>query len=246
MYTSIEKKVRALLALAHSSNPNEAANAAAKAQALMQRHHIEQAALHGRQMPAAYVAHKEVLPNNHLWRKRLASILAQLNFCEVFTFPGSKEITLVGDETSVALVLELFHYLCQQATMLARVGYISHCQVRAAYHKKPDNRKHWQTQFDLGMLEMVKSRLIAQYEEFKRGQVAEQQEDAQEIRALIVLKQSQLQEAIAAFSNGDFKTNVYGDKSPQPANDAFYVGMSAGNAVALNPTLEKPEEEHYA
>lgn len=248
MYTSEEiiEKVRALLALTQSSNPNEAALAASKAQELMQRYHLE-SALHGYMMPAQYTVQKVELPNNHLWRKRLASTLAQLNFCECFTVANAKEVTFVGDKVSVAIVVELFTYLCQQAAMLANAGYIAHCQMRCSHCKKPDNRVRWQTEFYLGLFEMVKRRLVEQYERFKKADDAQQPEaEQQEIRALLVVKQSQLSEATKAYlGNRKAQTRSF-HTDEKKATDAFYVGMSAGMHVTINRMIEREEEPDYA
>jgi hypothetical protein len=148
-------KVRKLLALATSSNPHEAALAAARAQALIETHRLQawmdadRAAEHdpdpivdARDQPL------EVGRRIRRWKTALAVVLGQANGCVAYTLGGEKEssIVLVGRGRDRAAVTELWSWLVQ------RIEWLS------ATHGAGKNKK-WHEAFRLGVVDSVAERL---------------------------------------------------------------------------------------
>src|SRR5258708_2572171 len=70
----IIEKIRGLLALAKSSNPNEVALAAQRATALMQKYNLDQAQVDLSRNQPAYTKSAFALESNRRWRHRLMSL----------------------------------------------------------------------------------------------------------------------------------------------------------------------------
>jgi hypothetical protein len=122
MQDDILRKIRGLLKLGESDNPNEAASAAAMAARLMERHSIEAAAL---ELSADQAEPEEPLQKfnepigkSGSWRYRLADALASANGCIIYR-TGS-ELLIAGRATGAEKVRYLFAYCEREIDRLAR------------------------------------------------------------------------------------------------------------------------------
>lgn len=112
------EKIKKLLRLAQSDNPNEAALAAAKAQELMDRHQIQAAMLDekGAEEPDEDIVHfsdrddalDDLGGRRAVWKGSLASTISEHNACVAY-YSGSR-IVMVGRPTDVAAVRYLYVY----------------------------------------------------------------------------------------------------------------------------------------
>lgn len=126
-YEEALDKVGKLLRLSTSSNPNEAALAASRAQEIMSRFKIDQAALAYDQNGKAEVREEikdfgfdPIHRSNRLsrWRAALARHLARANACKLY-MTGSN-LCLVGRASDVGAVRYLFNWLEQQVEQLVQ------------------------------------------------------------------------------------------------------------------------------
>lgn len=148
-------RVRKLLALATSPNPHEAANAAARAQALIETHRL-QAWLEAEQReeedpdPIVDARDTPLATGRRIrkWKSALASVLAQANGCVAYTGQQGREqsIILVGRSRDREAVRELWDWLVK------RIEWLS------ATHGEGQDRK-WHEAFRIGVVDAVAQRL---------------------------------------------------------------------------------------
>lgn len=122
-------KARKLLALATSDNPNEAAQAAARAQEILDRHEITQAMLEvddedGEEVEnfADKGAPLESAGSIATWKACLARSVSEANQCKVFTSraTGKRTIEIIGRPSDVQKVRYLFAYLTHETDRLVK------------------------------------------------------------------------------------------------------------------------------
>lgn len=118
---SVIAKVKKLLALATSSNPNEAASAAAMAQDLMTKYSIESAALE-----AETAAPKEAVGAQNMtesrvetWKRRIGVVVAKANNCKVF-LGRNNNFMIVGTPSDAKATSYIYTYICAEIERLAR------------------------------------------------------------------------------------------------------------------------------
>ncbi len=165
-------RVRKLLALATSSNPHEAALAAARAQALIEAHRLQgwldaeqEAAADPDPIEDARDEPLETARRIRKWKTVLANALAQANGCVAYTLDAGKmkSIVLVGRRRDREAVRTLWDWLVR------RIEWLS------ATHGAGQDRQ-WHEAFRIGVVGAVAERL--------REAVAEAQE-ALPVRALV-------------------------------------------------------------
>lgn len=148
-------RVRKLLALATSPNPHEAALAAARAQALIERHRLEawlEAEQREHDDPDPIVDARdeplEVGRRLRTWKVVLASALAEVNGCLAYTATRGRDeaIVLVGRGRDRAAVAELWGWLVR------RIEWLS------ATHG-PGRSRQWHEAFRIGVVDAVAERL---------------------------------------------------------------------------------------
>jgi hypothetical protein len=142
--------VRKLLALSQSSHVHEAAAAAARAQALIERYRLQEM-IEAEQAAAAEPVDEELLDvarRTRRWRTVLAAALADVNGCLVFTREVGRErqIVLVGTSGDRAAVRSLWEWLVPQLEWLS------------ATHG-PGRDKRWHDDFRVGAAEVIGARL---------------------------------------------------------------------------------------
>jgi ElaB/YqjD/DUF883 family membrane-anchored ribosome-binding protein len=122
-------RIRKLLALSTSSNENEAAAAAEKAQALLAEHNLSMfdvKASDGDDMMKDIIIDNTIVTSSHPWRRPLGSAVAQLYFCTYYytTRRGSSVNihSFVGADHNVMVAVMMFKYLLETIDRLAQQG----------------------------------------------------------------------------------------------------------------------------
>src|SRR5262245_43821012 len=110
----VVERIRKLLALSTSANPNEAALAAEKAVELAQRHNLDLARIDG--VPAdPYVERSCDVGGASQWRWLLMSAVARANFCRALRRRERGRLLssmfVIGEPHNVAVCEFLFDYL---------------------------------------------------------------------------------------------------------------------------------------
>ncbi len=122
MTDDILRKIRGLLKLGESDNPNEAASAVAMAQRLMERHSIGEAAL-ALSEPTAEPdeevrSFEDPLGASGSWRSRLAQALAKANGCSIWR--SGNQLRLIGRPSGAEKVRYLFAYCSKEVDRITR------------------------------------------------------------------------------------------------------------------------------
>jgi hypothetical protein len=161
MADAILDKVRKLLRLAGNNNsPEEAAAAAAKAQAMIDEHNLNAAAIAldaDVEPPDEPIQDFEDSPltTGHrvdTWKFSLASVVSHANSCKPYTWEG--RIHLIGRPSDVETVRYLFAYIARQIDALAE----SHGAGKGYV---------WRQNFRRGCVDTVSRKLAASRKEFK-------------------------------------------------------------------------------
>lgn len=214
--TPILEKIKKLFALSGSSNPNEAASAAAKAQALLMQHNLT-------------MVHLEAIPEEdeyrcafidtgtRIWSRSLLNALALTNFCVLVYDRPMKRCALIGKKTDREVVVVLYHSLL---TQLQNMVTITYRESRSDQHQRS-----WRNDFYLGAVVCIQKRLQAQ----KDAQVAA----SNACRALIVTSDAALKSAM----NRLYPRTKLGRQPLTYATDAYVAGREAGDRVVLNAVL---------
>lgn len=229
-------KVQKLLRLATSSNANEAALAAAKAQELIDKH----------QLAATLLAMDAVEPMKGLddepiidfekagapldaakkldrWRGSLASAVARSNACRIY-YSGS-EIGLVGRPSDAETVRYLY-------------GYLSREVERLATESGQGMGRTWRNNFRLGVVETIHKKLYEQRRKFESETRAEARAAgstalARIDRALATIDKRG--ESVDAWVKSNLKLYARGGGSGSQYNaSAREAGRRAGHSIAIS------------
>jgi len=167
---TLVSKVHKLLRLSTSSNANEAALAAAKAQELIDKHNLSATLLALEQAQpvdtldepiqdfSAAGAPLDSQKTAQTWRSRLAVVVSRLNGCRVYTSGG--DIALVGRPTDAETVRYLYGYLTREIERLTNE------QGRGM-------GTSWRNNFRLGAVQGVTVKLYESRQAFERTVRAE-------------------------------------------------------------------------
>lgn len=125
----VMRRVRKLLKLSRSDNPNEAAAAAAQAQKLLLQHGLEASELEGDESAEQISFLEKFHERARLdkWAMRLAGAIAEVNQCRVLintVRAGSRvrrSLRLVGHASDLAKARYLFDYYAAETRRLSRV-----------------------------------------------------------------------------------------------------------------------------
>lgn len=214
--TPILSKIKKLLALSTSSNPNEAALAAAKAQELLMQHNLTMSQVQT-QEPSSY-ERSTVQTGKRVWRRLLLTTIAQNNFCESIYNVTQHISVLIGETHNIEVVTYLYQYLIGQLEPMA-----------VAAHQRsiaPVHGKTWFDSFYMGAVNSIHERLEAQKREMEAA--------SNDCRALVVSKDAELKTAVMKF----FPNVRNGGTKRVRSADGYFEGVEAGNRVALNKAIE--------
>jgi len=157
---NIVEKIKKLLALAESSNANEAALAASRAQELMVKYAIEEAALAPEQRTIEPIG-TEVITTDYklmpIWHALLAYVLAPSFFCRSFYHKGGKyakaSIYIVGTPTDRAACIATYNVLKHDIEKMAAIEWAK-VPAEFAVHGR-----RWKTAFYDGVCTTIRIRL---------------------------------------------------------------------------------------
>lgn len=227
----ITEKVAKLLRLAKSSNPHEAALAAARAQEMIDRYNLSEIALEeAEQRPEEAKAWDEPLfaaRSLTSWQKRLAVVLSQHNQCKVVTCSLSRTeraIKIVGTATDVLLVREMFRWCAQEVESLA--------------YQHRGNGGVWLNNYRIGVTDGIADQLE------KQKAATREQLKAESSTALVCIQRSlavQLQKAAAteAAVAKAFPRLRKEYSSVRPNYSARQQGRAAGQRMNLTGTARR-------
>lgn len=215
----IVEKIRKLLALATSSNQAEAEAAAAKAQALLQAYNLERAQIEGAAgARPLYLKQIVELGSNQRWRRYLLDAIADAHFCKAVYTPGQPRMSMIGEPHNLDVVEFLYLCLARQLESLAAAAY--------RQSRSPLAAVTWKDGFYLGAVSSLRQRLERQHQDFAHT--------SEQTRALVVIKDAALQEAVATFFP---KVRTAAPKHLLSA-DGWQAGVQAGQAIDLQAGVQ--------
>src|SRR5687768_11577583 len=129
---AVLKKVKKLLGLARGrANAEESASAAAKAQELIDKYHLELSDVEAKaeeEAPIGYSSLNKPSKRVVVWQTKLAMVIARANGCKAFILGDphpvdrnktiNSSITVLGTKENVMLVHYLFSYLSREINRL--------------------------------------------------------------------------------------------------------------------------------
>lgn len=189
--TKIVERIQKLLNLSNTNdNPHEAALALSRAQELLQKYNLSMAEI-GKEAgkKAFYIREFIPLGNHEEWRRKLASTLAKYCFCEALFYRQWKnnQIVLIGEKDNIAVFQIMFTYIQEQLDAMAKKAF-------RKYRKNNSEHVHgrvWKMNFYFGALFIIRERLEEEKQNFAAS--------ANDCKALIVIKEHDLREAIDGF-----------------------------------------------
>lgn len=181
---NVVSKIQKLLALSHSSNPNEAALALSKAQALLQEHNLSMLDVEvraGRRSDRYDIFYSD-LGSRDEWRRYLLTSIARNNFCDLIYNTGRTVVKLIGEKENVEAVQAMYVYIVSQLEKMA-------VPALRAYREAGGwvNTRSWKVSFFTGARYVIAQRLVEEKEAFEAA--------ANTNRSLIVIKDTDLAEA---------------------------------------------------
>ena len=215
--STVLSKIKKLLALSTSSNPNEAALAAAKAQELLMQHNLTMSQIDTNGQESQY-CEASVKTGSRVWKRSLLTVIARNNFCDTIHDPQIKSTALIGEPQNQEVVIYLHSYLIGQLETMATTAYkLSGTRMHA---------KSWLDSFYVGATNSINERLKAQKAEMEAASNA--------CKNLVVVKDGELQAAMSKLYPGFRK----GKPKHARSLDGYREGVEAGKRVALNKGIE--------
>lgn len=221
----IIERIQKLLALSTSSNPHEAALAAAKAQALLFRHNLSlatvQAGLAG-SGASAYIVGRFDIGGETTWRRMLLAAVARNNFCRAVAYRGTPDVAIVGEPHNVRAVQALYGFLVGEIRRLADREWSERRRAGAAA-----GERRWKRAFHHGAVETIGARLGAQRAASARTDRA--------TAALVVQKDRELDEAYRRHFPEVGPTR----QAVVRSDDGYAAGARAAGAIPLEGAREE-------
>ncbi len=225
MAIDVVDKIQKLLALSQSSNPAEAALAAARAQELMLKHKIAMADLRiagddsvKEQVQAGSLGGNRT--RKVVWRGALGQAVAAAFSCEAIWM--GRDLTLIGHVSDLQAATYVFQYLEREIDRLGRES------LEAKRGELPGAAAiRWLNSFRIGAVNMVNVRLQRQKQE---------QEDAARRTAqtaMVLVKKDEAE--VAQFIQQEFGKITEGKQSRTERDvQAMYEGQEAARKIDLN------------
>jgi hypothetical protein len=221
------EKVQKLLRLAESSNPHEAASAAARAQELLFKHKLEMADVMSANPdePKFVVEDHEIatLGRSATWKEILLGGVAGVNGCRVYRTRhrrlGETRLHVIGGTADIQATTYIFNYLCLECEK-----FLTEAATRRGRVSKSEGRV-WANNFKIGFVEIVTARMWEQ--KHAREQLAKETQST-----AMVLVNDQKDQVDEFFKNMKLK-----EKKDQNSflrdTDARLAGRDAGREVTL-------------
>jgi len=227
-------KVRKLLRLAQSPNANEAALAAAKAQRLIDEHHLQTALLAlethapdaAADEPIVDFASKgapleRATARLERWRVCLADVVARANACRIYLSSGS--IALVGRPSDADSVRYLYEYLTREVERL--------CDLEGR-----GCGRTWRNNYRLGVVDAITLKLQAMRQQFAADA---REQAAGNSTALVLMNQAlarveQRGRTVETWTKTHLKLRAGRAWSARGDYGARAAGQRAGRSIAIN------------
>ncbi len=215
--STIEERIRKLLALADSPNEHEAALAAEKAQALMLRHGVELAALAQSQGERLEVSEHRLHSKIDPWRRRLAGAVARscggrmLWQADQLGPRNQGQMWFYGPAGTVHGMVELYGYLEAQLIVISATA-------TARRRNRGVHGRTWRASFLQGAVGRIIDRLQERCDQVEQGVDAG--------RALVLLKTAVDREV--ERQHPDLVHDAY---RPSVDERAYRAGLKAGDRV---------------
>lgn len=234
----ITERVKRLLALATSTNVEEAASAWAKAQKLLIEHNLTLDQLQEKannpldKYHAVLVRHG----NRERWRTFLLHVIAKHHLCTSVANTGTSTSCVIGTQTNTEVVVQMYTFIVTQVELIAARAY-----ANTVMYQHP---RTWKQGFYHGVVETLHTRLQAEQARMTtpvttptrltdNETVAEHNALAVQSKALITQTVQELDQAMAKFYPGAKK----GRRVTVKAISAFRMGQEAGHAVRIRQEL---------
>lgn len=226
-------KIGKLLALAEGkgTTTNEAANAAAAAQELMDRHKLTRAIVDARSLDDEDVSAfpRDPLMTGSLdlfrWRLRLADSLARMNDCCMLMRTGAKaeqgQAWLVGRESDVLVTRYLYIYLARE---ISRIAY-------AEIDKSAHNPEQWHDNFCNGAAAVVFHRLKESRKAVQREALSNKGGEA----ALVLLRDRSKAVEVFVKQLTQGRSLKFGDEAIDLG--AHLAGRRAGQTIPIHTAV---------
>lgn len=222
----IMRKVRALVNLRDHQNtsPEETANAAAKLQSLLTRYNLDMAQIEQETgTKEAYIEESVEFSGRENWRKLLMLVIAECNWSDTMLRSDKKSVYIIGNAANVEITKYLYIYLSRAIARLAR----NEWDALSVDRQQRISKHTYLNSFCIGAQRRVCDRLRAQF--------AADTHTVEQSRALVVVKNADLQDAIKqmhpSFTTKTTRTTKKGYLA------AYAHGQTAGNNIALNRPL---------
>ncbi|GHO55499.1 DUF2786 domain-containing protein [Ktedonobacter robiniae] len=214
----IINKIRNLLALSTSSNPNEAALAAEKATELLMKYNLSLEQVTAKKSEYTWYDRPD-FPNTN-WKLGLYTILARTNLCQVIWNSQKRVVYLVGRKHNIEVVEYLYAYLTRAIDRLADQGWEAH---QVAYPYTRQTVRTFKGGFRLGAVKAIIERLKA----------SEQSQDG-ETMALVVVNAQALDTEVKQRFGSTTRGRAINIGMGQ---SAVRQGYASGKNIAINPGL---------
>ncbi|MGE5656715.1 MAG: DUF2786 domain-containing protein [Actinomycetota bacterium] len=227
---SIIDKINKLLALATSSNENEATAAAEKASLLLAQYNLSLADLGKDEEFEIREGVIESTPRYVTWKMILLSGIAEANSCSAMRNNYSGEMTLVGPSTSLIVCQHLYQYLRQAI------------ERRAKFRKGNGRGLAFLNAFRVGCATRLSQRLLAQKEEMETSGIAGTA-DAPATPAIVVRSMFERnQQAIADYLEQQGVKVKTRNASQISSELGFASGYRVGDQISLHQQMRSGEQ----
>ena len=222
-------KIKKLLALATSSNENEATIAAAKASLLLAQYNLSLADLGTDEKEEIRETVIETTSRTVTWKIILLSGIAEANSCEAMRNTDTGNMFLVGSSTNLIVCQHLYQYLTQAIERQAK-----------SYQGKG---RAYLNAFRVGCATRLRQRLLTQKEAIKQSGIPGKG-DTPATPAIVVCSMFERnQHAIADYLRQRGIKVKFRSPSQVSSEEGFSVGYEIGDKISLNQQINS---ENYS
>jgi hypothetical protein len=163
--------IKKLLTLSENEGATEAeaANAAGKAQKLLDRYNLERADVEQRTgEKSPYVMEHGALggsDHSREWRIDLIRIVASYNYCQAITYKNRKifQYTIIGKKENIEVCIYLYSFLARQVQKLTGQAWYRQSKLRAAgMAPNTCSKMVWERSYARGVIYAINAKLKAQ------------------------------------------------------------------------------------
>lgn len=240
------KKLLRLADVKRGATPEEAANAAAKAQALLFEHNLSMASLGdlGKEERPEEIEQQNADLSNATyqtvkWHRALVFAISKPLFCRVVCWSGEQRVSIIGKPSNIQVVNYLYFYLSTEiekmATAYQRVWRLKERREKYNNISPNESAKH-KISFAMGCVMTIKQKLEEMY--------AQQVRASEDSHALVVISDQALNDAVHKF---------HGKTRPMPSRDVYHqslqAGAEAGKSISIhrgvtNGSVQRKELDH--